>query len=204
MKNLGYIIFMLVLGVLGMISCGEEEIQEDGIEPFFQITFIDNDSLAILNASVSSFTSQISVIDSTIAVIDAAENKSERLEEKDRLNDEKDSLRTERTSFNRLITDVNNGLTDLNSVNAIPQEIPTRNRHTLPLNSNDTISRFFFILKETVQDTLFLSYDLNLEFRENQLRATATNLDTIFHSFDSIQFSCTSCTSNEQILTVYF
>lgn len=204
MKSVGYIGIVSIIFLLGIISCGEDEIQEEGIEPFFNITFIDNDSLAFLNGNISSIDGIIASIDERITEIDAAENKGELLDEKDSLNEVKDSLSTERSVFNDLIRDVNSGLTELSSINTIPVEFPTKTEHTFALNSNDTISRYFIVLKKTVQDTLFITYDLNLEFRENTMRAIATELDTPFHTFDSINFSCTSCSSNEKVLTVYF
>lgn len=189
---------------LSLISCVDDAGQAEGIEPFFNITFIDNDSLAVLRSELNAVDSTISDLDNRITEIDNSDNKDKLLVEKDSLNMVKDSLEKKKTDYNNWVSDVNRGLIELSSVNTVIPEVAVRSQHMLGINSNDTISRYITVLNRQKTDTLDLTYHLDLEFTENQMRAIATQLNASFHTFDSLIFSCTTCKSNEIVITVYF
>ncbi len=204
MKTAGYLIIFLTLTFLGLISCSEDEMQADGIEPFIQVTFIDTDSLVFFTGLKTDVESSISTIDSRIEGIDSLENRNDFADEKDSLNLVKDNLQDSISSLNSLISDVNSGLTFLSNVNSIVPTVSRREIHTFPLNSNDSVSRFITIIYNH-QDTIDIHYNLELQFKENQLRAIASELDVDrYNTFDSVKLSCDNCISNEAILTVYF
>ncbi len=194
-----------ILFILTAISCSEDEMQADGIEPFIQVTLIDTDSLIFFNELKTDVNAVIDTIDGRIAQIDTLENRNDFEEEKDSLNLVKDNLQDSITTLNSFVSNINNGLTILSTINNVVPTVTSKQFHTFPLNSNDTISRFITIIHGQL-DTIDIRYDLELQFIENQLRATASNLNVEdqYNTFDTVQLSCTQCISNDAILTVHF
>lgn len=203
MKNKGYFLILFVLTASALLSCAEDDMQLEGIEPITSVKFVDNDSLVSLNATKSNKNATVTAINARITEIDAAENKGELLEEKDSLNAVRSELNEEIKTLNTLIANVNNGLAELSSINSIPPNVKAKPLHTLYLNSNDTISRYSIIIYNRL-DTLDLNYDLEYQFVENQLKAIATGVRVNYHSYDSVVVSCKNCLSHDAQLTVYF
>lgn len=210
MKFLQHIGLVLVLSFLTFISCTDEEIQADGIEPFITLKFINQDSLNKVRAVISANNSRITAIDKRIAAIDTADNRTELQAEKDSLNQVKSVLEDSTTYWVTIRTAISNGKVQVDSVAGIStgQYILFGNilsSYVLPVNSNSNFCSYSISLN-TRTDTLDLSYIITTAFIENQLRATATNLDVSYSSYDSVIVNCkdTICNTNEAELTIYF
>ncbi|MEQ8477750.1 hypothetical protein [Fulvivirga sp.] len=203
MKNAGYLILSILLISFAVLSCAEEEEELEGIEAITSVKFIDNDSLASLNASKSSKSAMVKTIEARITAIDADPNKGALLDEKDSLNKVKSTLNEEIKTLNTLITNVNSGLAEVSSINSVPPNVKAKKLHTLYLNSNDTISKYSIIIYDRL-DTLDLVYEQEFQYVENQLKVISSGVRVNHHSYDSVTVSCKNCLSHDAQLTVYF
>ncbi|QSE97036.1 hypothetical protein [Fulvivirga lutea] len=210
MKWLCHILLLATMGFLAFVSCSEEEIQAEGIEPFVTVKFINQDSVKELDTAIAQINADIKVIDDRIAEIDAAENRSELRDEKDSLNDVKSSLNKQKTRLSSIRSRINSGkiiLSSLSGTGGIDQILSadSATQHQFPINSNSTSVRFFTVINGRL-DTLDFTYNLSNEFIENQLRAIASNLEVNYFTFDSVKLVCgdSTCISNEAELTAYF
>jgi hypothetical protein len=212
MGKAGYIIIFITITFFGLLSCSEEDIQIEDLEPFINVKFLNNRSLATLNVSLANINSQISVITTRITEIDALVDKTPFLTEKDSLNAEKVKLTAEKTAVNKLIDNINKGLVHFTELQAAggTNPIPSKDTigvHQFPLNSNATKSRFFITI-DGIIDTIEFEYKLDTIFVENAIKIRAFMPTVIFNSFDSVSdISCknsTTCISNDASLTIYF
>lgn len=217
MKICGYLLLFLIVAGLGAISCSDEEVQAEGIEPFIEVTFINASSLSKISIEIADIDAQITAINARITEIDAAENKAELLEEKDSLNAEKKVLNEERSELNSTASLITSGRVNLRELRGSLSAGVIENNpfdstsvKRFPLNSGATNARFFTLLTvgdESFRvDTIDFTYKVVTEYKENQVRAIASQLDTAFHSFDSLKLKCkdSTCISNEALLTIYF
>ena len=217
MKVFGHIILFASLLFLGVISCSEDEEQEEGISPFIEVTFINARELLAINTEIDNIDEMIETIDDRITQIDTAENKGDLLDEKDSLNDVKSDLNAQKSALNTTASKISNGEINLaqivgegSSEVIVARSTDSTEVHTFPLNGNSPMVRFFpsITLGENLsrQDTLDFEYELTTIFSENQISLVASDLNIPFHSYDSVLLTCrdSTCISNEAQLTVYF
>ncbi len=212
MKKLGFIGLFLILGILGLLSCAEEDLELEQSPIFTTVIFINQDSIVSLNQHIAEINSKIAVIDSRIAAIDALSDRTPFLAEKDSLNQEKAKLVKQRDEFNATKTSINTGLLNLTILQAEGGKEPIFNSpidsaksFEFPLDYNKTRSRFYATIKNKI-DTIDFEYDLDTLFTEFKVSVKTSNLSVPFHSFDSVKVEClnTQCISNEAKVTFYF
>lgn len=218
MKVFSHILFCLIILGLGLISCSDEELeQEEGVSPFIKAVFINARGLLEVNTQIGEIDTTIASINERISEIDADENKGDLLEEKDSLNAVKTELNSDKASLNATATKIRNGEINLSTIAGFGSSklITARSTdsikiHTIPLNSNTETVRIFpsiYLAENSSRlDTIDFMYDLTTIFAESQIRVSASNLEIPFYSYDSILLSCkdTTCLSNEAQLTLYF
>ncbi len=219
MRKAGYIGIFIFLTAMGIISCVDDNIQPEEVEPYISVKFINNRSLDTLTVSLADIKAKINTITKRITAIDAMTDKTPFLDEKDSLNKVKTSLTAEQTEVNNKISKLKNGyvkLTTLQSVGGISpiSKLDSTGTNEFPLNSNATKSRFITTIRlsdtnlEARLDTIEFEYTLDTIFVENAIRISAIWPKVTYYSFDSVSnILCKdsiTCTSNNASLTIYY
>jgi hypothetical protein len=210
MNKIGYILITTLLVSLSILSCSEEEVVIERLEPFVTVKFINVDSVNKLKILVSEIDASLKIINARITAIDALEDRTPFIDEKDSLNLVKTEITNEKAELNSIKSSINSGLLNLSVLEGEGGEIiyedDSLKEHTFPLNSNIGAIRYFTTISNNV-DTIDFNYNLKTIFIENQVRIEASSLEVVFHSFDSIKLVCkdtSTCISNDATLIIYF
>jgi hypothetical protein len=209
-KKIGYILISTIIISLSIISCSEEEVAIEGLEPFVTVKFINIDSANKLTILISQIDASLKIINARIKEIDALEDRTPFLAEKDSLNLVKTEITNEKASLNSIKSDINNGLINLAILEGEGGETiiegDSLKEHIFPLNANISAIRYFTTINNDI-DTIDFNYNLKTLEIENQVRVEASALEVAFHSFDSVKLVCkdtSTCISNDATLIIYF
>ena len=212
MKKLGHIGLFLISGILGILSCAEDELELEQSPILTTVKFINQDSIVKLNQQIAVLNSTINAIDARISAIDALADRTPFLAEKDSLNLEKANLIKQRDEYNATKTLINTGSINLTILQAEGGKEPIFNspidsatNFIFPLDYNKTRSRFYATIKNKI-DTIDFEYSLDTLYTEFKVSVNTSNLSVPFHSFDSVKVEClnSQCISNEATVTFYF
>ncbi|GAA0894819.1 hypothetical protein GCM10009122_45010 [Fulvivirga kasyanovii] len=217
MKKITDILLALTLATLALtaISCEENEPEITGIEPFFRIKFINQDSISTLNDSIAIINAELEAIADSLVVIDTLENRDEDAdfsENKEALNAYKKLLNEDKTELNAIITLINSGKVQVTSVraqNGIATLVyeDSLSLYRLPLNTNADFSRFIVTIDDQEYSLdAYYTREIREEERYVVIKAYDFNIPD-YTQFDSLKISqrdSTNFSSNEATATAYF
>ncbi|UII30136.1 hypothetical protein LVD17_17720 [Fulvivirga ulvae] len=217
MKKITDILLALTLATLALtaISCEENEPEITGIEPFFRVKFINQDSISKLNDSLAIINAELKGIADSLVVIDTLENRDEDADytaNKEALNAYKKALTEGKTDVNAIITLINSGkvyVTSLEAQNGIATLIyeDSLTLYRFPLNTNADFSRFIVTI-DRQEYSLDAYYTRETIEEERYIVIKAYNFDIRdYAGFDSLKISqpdSINYSSNEATVTAYF
>lgn len=217
MKKATDILPGLILSFLALLtfSCEENEPEIMGIEPFFNIRFINQDSISKLDNSIDLINDELQNIADSLVAIDSLENNNEDANytaNKESLNDQKKLLTTDRTNLNKIITLIKTGkvkissLKGQNSAGTITYQ-DSLTSYNFPLNTHADFSRFIITIAD-IDYSLDVLYSRETVEQERDVLIKALNFDVIeYAGFDSVKISqrdSINYSSNEATVTAYF
>lgn len=217
MKKITDILLALTLATLALtaISCEENEPEITGIEPFFRIKFINQDSISTLNDSITIINAELKAIADSLVVIDTLENRDEDAdfsENKEALNAYKKVLNEDKTKLNAIITLINSGKVHVTSVRAQNGKATlvyedSLSLYRFPLNTNADFSRFIVTIDDQEYSLdAYYTRDIREEERYVVIKAYDFSIPD-YTQFDSLKISqqdSTNFSSNEATATAYF
>ncbi|MEO1049495.1 MAG: hypothetical protein AAFX87_02670 [Bacteroidota bacterium] len=210
------------------MSCEENELSIDGIDPFLRVRFFDNDSITLVADSVAIFDLRLEELDSLLGIISAEidtardslntadslfyQNLLEQLEAQQTSLEEEESERDSvRTIFTDIQSRLNSGEILLDSLTgdgaALTETFDeVQTEYIFRLNPNADISTFFISIRGNI-DTLSLGYERVTQVIERNILVQAQNLDTLDHSFLKLEINCqdtATCISDETTIRAYY
>lgn len=209
------LVFALATLALTTLSCEENEPEIMGIEPFFRIRFINQDSLSKLNDSIEVINAELKGIADSLVVIDTLENRDEDADfsaNKEALNTYKKELNENKTDLNKIITLIQSGKVHISSLEgqnsaATLYYEDSLTSYRFPLNTNADFSRFIVTIDDQ-QYSLDAYYTRKTVEEERSIVIKAYDFNILdYTQFDDLKISqqdSTNYSSNEAIVTAYF
>ncbi|MEX2336794.1 MAG: hypothetical protein WD555_05945 [Fulvivirga sp.] len=217
MKSTLNILFLLSFGFLALLtlSCEENEPEISGIEPYFNVKFINQDSLEQLDQRITIINALIKDVNDSLKRIEAEiagdGDEIDYTALMDTLNFKKDSLNTHKTFFNTVIATIKSGRVQITSLTAdggageiIYQD--SLNDYRFPLNTHADSSLFFITIADET-DTLKATYSRHTIVKERAVYIEAINFNITDDTFNDLkirQSDSTNFSSDEATVTVYF
>ncbi len=180
-----------------LMACEDPSIRIDQLDPAIQGTFIDTDSLVVLDEMIDGINDNITLVNDSLAVIDSLEiagDPTDYTEEIDALNSLLDDLQADRTELNTQRNEVSRGniLIDVITATGAPKEIiftESQPTYRLPLDPAGNITQFEIRYNGEIHTALF-SYSTDTVFINRTVRILAKNIILGRTSYDSARFSC--------------
>lgn len=209
-----FLILTVSMLILATLSCEENETDISGIEPFFNVKLINQDSIVQLRNEIAEANVQIGIVNDTIKAIEQRIDNGDNTdytERLDSLNVEKDTLSANKVTFNEIIKVINSGkikITRLSAAGAAADIVydDSLTTYRFPLNTYADTSLFYVTIAEDLY-TLKATYERETIVEERTVLIRAKNFNIADHTFDSLklsQFDSTNFSSNEATATVYF
>jgi len=217
MKKATDILLILILGCLSIISCEDDTLEIDGLSPKIEARFINNDSLAKVNAAIAVIDTTLEDIEDSVAYLDSlilagdptdfSDNFQSLNIMESQLNDDKSDLQSVRSTIISGEVYIES-IAGTGGTDEIEFDDPrdSNSVFNLPLNVNADISQFLILIQDTQYSVTF-NYERDTLVREGNIFIEASNIKLVgFTALDSVRFPCDTlnCKSFEARATLYF